>query len=293
MKSITKVIQHEGRGGVTRLYPVSDVHVGHRACDEKGFARYVKQIADDPDGMWVGLGDYLDAVLRSDPRFSTFDLPDWALTREALADIATAQRNRFLDLIDPIKGKCLALLAGNHEMTISKYYERDVYGEIVNDVAKACNADPVDLRLDYTGWMVLRFLRGTSGASICRVWMHHGAGGGKLKGAKALQLQRLAWTVDADLIMHGHVHDALIAPGHRACITDAGVPYVRQTHAMITGSWLTSWVPNGATYAERAMMFPGYIGSPVVTLRPWIERTDDEGVTLNGFRNPEAIQINL
>lgn len=292
MRTIVQTIPHEGRAGILRLYPISDVHVGHRACDEKAFARYVKRIADDPDGMWVGLGDYLDAVLRSDPRFSTFDLPDWALTREALADIATAQRDRFLELIKPIESKCLALLAGNHELTISKYYERDVYGEIVKHVADACGVTMDSLRLDYTGWMLLRFTRSTNKTSVCRVWMHHGFGGGRLKGAKALQLQRLAWTVDADLIMHGHVHDAVISPGHRACVSDAGVPYVRQNHAMITGSWLTSWVPNGASYAERAMLFPGYIGSPVVELLPWGEREED-GVTLSGFRLPDSIKITI
>ncbi|MBK6639624.1 MAG: metallophosphoesterase [Rhodocyclaceae bacterium] len=236
MKTITQVIQHDGRSNFTRLYPVSDVHIGHRACDEKAFARYVKQIADDPDGMWVGIGDYVDAINRSDPRFSTFDLPDWALTREALADIVTAQRDRFLELTAPIHDKCLALLAGNHEMTISKYYERDAYGEIVAAIARDKGVEMDTLRLDYTGWMLLKFIRSTGKSSLCRVWMHHGHGGGQLKGAKALKLQRLAWAVDADLIIHGHVHDAVISPGHRACVTDSGVAYVRQVHAMITGA---------------------------------------------------------
>src|SRR5690348_6769341 len=63
-------------GQPINLYPLGDVHLGAAACDIEDFRRTVKCIASDPNGYWVGMGDYGDLIMPSDPRWS-FSGHDW------------------------------------------------------------------------------------------------------------------------------------------------------------------------------------------------------------------------
>lgn len=263
-----KVIRREwfnvSRSDEWTLYPLGDIHIGNRACDEKQFRAVVADIAADDHALWIGLGDYADFIQRNDPRFEVESLASWFKIAD-LADIAAAQRDRFLDIVEPIAPKCLGLVEGNHERAIHKHYERDIYLEIVAGIKdRGGFAAEHKLAFGYSGWLLLNFCRGEnrSAATLLRIWLHHGFVGGRLAGAKALNMQRVLWSRACDLAIMGHSHNA--ATQVEAVERVAGDKVV-QDHRIgcFSGTFMTS-----ARYGEAKGYFPMPLTQTRVVLQP-------------------------
>ena len=179
------------RNDTYTIIPIGDIHIGAAGCDEDLLRDTVKFIKSKRNAYWIGMGDYIDAINMSDPRFDAKTLAPW-IKMVNLADLAGAQLERFIEILSPIADKCLCMLTGNHEDVIKKYYERDVYSEIVTRI-KLAGGFPQDhqMKLDYYGWLRLSFhskegAEPGSRTTAIDLNLHHGFGGGKLAGAKAL-----------------------------------------------------------------------------------------------------------
>ena len=212
MKIIRRKWHGLNRSSRFTLYPVGDVHLGNSACDERLFRSVVQRIAEDDNALWIGLGDYADFINMSDPRFSTEALSSW-VRMSHLGDLARAQSERFLDIVQPIASKCLGLVEGNHERSIQKHYERSIYSEIVSGIKEMGGFDAdLPLAFGYSGWLMLHFYRSQKDAqgTLLRVYLHHGFVGGRLAGAKALNMQRVLWNHECDLAIMGHSHNEMV-----------------------------------------------------------------------------------
>jgi calcineurin-like phosphoesterase family protein len=206
----------------------------------------------------VGLGDYADFINRRDPRFTVDSLADWVTIRD-LGDLACAQCERFLDIVRPIAGKCLALVEGNHERAIYKHFERHIFGEIVAGIKDAGGFDADHrLSLGYTGWLVLAYHRTNKreGTRILNVNLHHGFVGGRLAGAKALNMQRWLWNHDADLVIFGHSHNTSVQVEAVERVRGSQVTYDHRI-GVYAGTFM-----NGAQYAKEK----GYMPMPKTSL---------------------------
>lgn len=281
MRAIVRTIEGAGRDAPPiTIWPLGDVHVGAAACDEKAFRRDVDRIAADPNAWWLGMGDYADFITRNDPRFDTDELASWISVRH-LRDLVTAQRDRFLDMTRPIWPKCLALIAGNHEGAILRHYERDCFREIVGMIQPLSAAPDVPLALEYEGYLRLRFLRAVAAehrpAINFDIYAHHGVGGGKLMGGKALTLGREAGWHEVDMVIMGHTHAPIAFPAWRRWVDRAGNVRTRRITALVTGTY--SIDPD---YARRGGYAPGGDGCPRVIVSPWGE---------HGLDDPEAVRV--
>lgn len=269
-----RVIQRDffgvSRSDVFRVIPIGDTHVGAKACDEKLLRAVVQRVADDPNCYWIGLGDFCDFINVRDPRFSAATLADWISVSD-LVDLAKAQRDHFLEIIEPIAHKCLALVAGNHEESIKKHSERAIYDEIVAKIKGMGKIDEM-LGVGYYGWLQLRFYRHKTKrrcASNVTFNLHHGFVGGKLAGAKALNMQRWLWTHDADIVLFGHSHNTSIQPESVERINRAGQLENVTRVGAYTGTFLRSTNSGGpSTYSERKGYFPLPVGGVEIELRP-------------------------
>jgi len=241
-----------------RLFPLGDVHLGNAACDERLFKAVVQRIADDDQALWIGLGDYADFINRRDPRFTVDSLADWVTIRD-LGDLACAQRERFLDIVQPIAHKCLALVEGNHERAIYRHYERHIFGEIVAGIKDAggFGADH-RLSLGYTGWLILAYHRSEKREGTGRICvnLHHGFVGGRLAGAKALNMQRWLWNHDADLVIFGHSHNTMSQIEAVEKVRGSQVAFDHRI-GIFCGTFM-----NGAQYAQER----GYMPLPKTSL---------------------------
>ena len=106
-----------GRGTRFTVVPLGDIHLGNAACDESLFKGAIERIASDESCYWLGMGDFCEFINVTDPRFSPDSLAPW-IKMAHIGDLAKAQRDRFLDFIEPIASRCLGMIEGNHEKSI-------------------------------------------------------------------------------------------------------------------------------------------------------------------------------
>jgi hypothetical protein len=262
-----------GRPDTYTIIPIGDIHIGAAGCDETLLAETVKYIRAKKNSYWIGMGDYLDCINMSDPRFDVKTLAPW-IKMVNLADLVEAQLDRFMKIIEPIADRCLCLLTGNHEDTILKYYERDIYREIVSRVKiKAGHPPDYQLGLDYYGWLILQFYSqdhtGDGSRATRLVFnLHHGFGGGKLKGAKALQMERWIYTHDADVTIFGHTHNADAYRAAVEYVDQGGSVQQQERRGVYSGTYLSNNNGGSTTYAERRGFLPLPIGGNEIVLKP-------------------------
>lgn len=271
MKLARREFYNVTRSDEWRLYPIGDVHLGNAACDEQALRQTVQAIADDDHALWIGMGDACDFINMSDPRFDADSLARWVKVSH-LADLSKAQVTRFLDIVAPIAGKCLALIEGNHERAIQRHTERAIYSEIVTGIKERGNFAPDHvLGLGYSGWLMLHFYRSEQKrhATTLRLWLHHGYAGGRKPGGKANAMVDTMLTHDADLVVMGHCHDDMVLPV--SVETVRGGQVVKDVRkGCYGGTFLGS-----ASYAEEKGYPPQPVMQPVVLLRPGQEAQKD------------------
>ena len=168
------------------LYPIGDWHFGSRQCNEEFIKQIIGEIKEDDDAYWVGMGDFMEnAVVGSKSDVYTQVLPP------------KEQMEHIVELLTPIKGKGLFMIAGNHESRTHRMVglTPEQYMGIQLDVP-------------YGGFSCLAVLQmesKTPNSFTC--FFHHGAGGGFTPGGKvnsAVALRKIVPTADATFSGHSH-----------------------------------------------------------------------------------------
>ena len=268
------------RGDSFRIVPLGDIHLGAAACDEERLKRTIDSIKNDPATYWIGMGDYCDFINRNDKRFNVATLADWVITKSALGDLAGAQKDRFLEMIAPIAPKCLALLEGNHETAIWHHNERNIYSDIVQGVKGAAQMNPeAPLALGYNGWITLVFYVGenvqSGGVETYRFNLHHGFTGGRLAGAKALNIQKWLWTHDADLVIFGHSHNTSIQIEAVERLDREGNVSYQKRIGCFSGTYLRTSADGADTYSEIKGYLPMPTSGVEIMIRPKAAQRED------------------
>lgn len=264
-------------GAAFRFYPIGDVHIGAAACDEARLRSAVDIIKCDEQAYWWGQGDYCDFINRSDPRFDPSSLASW-ITVADLTDLAHVQVQRFLSIVEPIAHKCLALVEGNHETALTKHYERNVFSEIVTGVKQRGGfAADHSLALGYYGWLQLALHRSAvgekrAGTKVLNVNLHHGFGGGKLAGGKALSMQRWLWTHDCDLAVFGHTHNTSVQVEAVERIDGRGQVSYHKRIGCYAGSYLKTTNEGPATYGEVKGYLPLPVAGVEISIHPFADQ---------------------
>jgi len=227
----------------------------------------ISQIRRNPQARWIGLGDFIDAILRKqDRRHFERNYAEWLWGKD---DIIHCQIDKLLEYLSPIAEKCLALLSGNHEKAVLRHSDQDAYGRIVRGIAHAGHQQEEDLLCGTSGFLTLLFKRGDPGeksppVTKFTIYCHHGYGGGKLKGGKALNLERTMLQFPADIVLLGHVHDLLFTP--KVTIGADGAQHI--SFGACVPSFLKTYELNYESYAEDLGYFPSVLGTFPIELVP-------------------------
>ena len=181
MKVIERVVEYTSRSDEFNIHVISDIHHGAKASDTVRLEQRLAEIDEDPMARWVCLGDNCDFINMRDPRFDFGSLPSWlilALAAEPKMGLAQLQRDDLARLInkhETLSDKLLAWVEGNHEMSIHKHSEIDVYLSLLEQIRP--NAEQ-PLAVGVSGFLVLRFRRmkenSQYGTFTAVVYMHHG-----------------------------------------------------------------------------------------------------------------------
>lgn len=259
-------------GRPINLYPVGDIHLGAAACDIEDFRKTVSQIAKDPNGYWLGMGDYGDLIMPSDPRWA-FSGHDWKRLgfvngKPGISNLGIEHRDLIERELAPIADKCLGLLYGNHEHAFSRYYFIDV----ARYLADRFNVP----MLGYTALVRLEIEIKRGQKDHGQIWAltifaEHGATGGGSDGNAINSLQKRGVEFHADIYLKGHVHKLGVTQrtelgwGPQALAT-------RDRIFMLTGTYLKGYSEYEVTYGERKGYSPSEIGGGVIVLDPKTRR---------------------
>jgi hypothetical protein len=257
----------------------------------------VGKITKASNTYWIGGGDYCECIKPSDlKRFEFEGLPNWMLGPDAkqffidiknvlteedaaeilkkykgkikrnLRDIVGVQRQRIINMLNPIKDKCLGLLEGNHEEKVRRYHNLDHHGLVCNALAVKDLTSEALFRL--------RFVRGDS-TKIVKVFACHGHGGGRTAGAEPNHLFRLAAHWRVDLILRGHSHIFCINPPlvelgvpNSGSLPDECLQYYKR--AGNWGCWLKSYATGASTYVTRATYPPRPLSTLEIEIQPHV-----------------------
>lgn len=267
MRLVTRIIQHQSRSDFWYIRPLGDIHLGSINCDEVALDKDIQWIKDH-GAFWVGMGDYCEFISPKDMRFRPEDVASWCRDDK---DVAEAQLQAFVRKVHPIKEQCLGLLKGNHEDKIYDRYDNHVYGRLLSYLKVPGHS----LRLDTRGFVRLVFRR-QKGENIGKLhssatidmFCEHGYGGGRMEGAPALALGRLAKNYQARIFIEGHRHREMSFTDERVRVMGDNLAGEKLAF-VCSGSYLKSWQEDTEIYAERKQYPPKPTGSPVIRLAPW------------------------
>lgn len=228
MRVITRHIDHQSRSDVFTIYAVGDIHLGNVHANEAAMRAIIRDIEADDNAYWIGMGDYADFINLHDPRYDPRDLAGWLMGGDQLADIARSECDYIVRHFEPIKAKCLGLIAGNHEEKILQHSECDVYARLIEALADGKH----EHRLDHRGIISLVFSRQGGGTQTVNIYATHGSIGGRSQGGAANNLGALLAQVDnVDVVIQAHLHKgqhlqlAKFRPsrGHTRAVTVHGI----------------------------------------------------------------------
>src|ERR1700738_5117618 len=226
MRVLRRKFEAKNRAEVLKIVPVGDVHCGSAACDEKLLKEVVASIAADNDTYWLSMGDVCNFINLNDPRFSVDELAKWIKTKH-LGDVAKAELDHYLEIVAPIAHKCLAMVCGNHELSIQKHYERDIYAEAVSQMKRLGNMKPeTQLGIGYTGMLQLQWRMTEGMGRTINISLHHGFTGGRNPGGKSNALKTWLWQNECDCAIFGHSHNTSVTKEAVTTISQNGIPKI-------------------------------------------------------------------
>lgn len=277
-----KDVAVSSKADIYYVYPIGDVHIGAFNCAEQHFRQYVEYIKNKENALWFGGGDYCNYITPQDTkRYDVRALADWlfvgsAMTiKEALADIAKQERERFCEIVEPIKDKCLGLLEGNHESFIMRYTNSGHHFVMCDELGVSNLTDCAFIRLNFK-------INNGCGQTVI-IWAMHGFGGGRTPGAEPNHLLREGQIADADVILRGHSHSFRIEPSEphlyvprKGCFPDEC--YQREVFKGNWGCWLKSYARGAPTYDSRA----AYPVRPLRAMEIKIKPMHNTNVKFNG-----------
>lgn len=228
-------IIHRLDGRTVRLWAVADVHIGARESridGPGGFAEFLRRIEADPDSYIVLCGDIINNGIK-DSLTNVYD--------EVMPP--SAQIEAAVELLEPVKGRILGAVGGNHELRSKRAVDIDPMGTIM-----AILRLPQLYRQNFAMMRVI-LANGEVRDGYAIMLIH---------GRSANKKRQLSFSVEGvDAIISGHTHDGLIEKPARLCFTNRNNIVIKNVISMTA----TSWLDYGG-YAARGLYLPKATSDP-------------------------------
>ena len=147
METIIKEILYRN-GDKFSIYPFSDSHLGAKESAEQTLSHTIQECAAlGRFGLAVGVGDWLDCIVKNDKRFRMNGLAGWVEP----SNIIDSQRRHCTDIFRPLveAGQLIAIGSGNHEEAIHNHHDDDITRNICRDLHTPYAG--------YTAFIILKF----------------------------------------------------------------------------------------------------------------------------------------
>ena len=225
------------------LYPIGDWHLGSQQCKEKFVKQVVEKINHDPNGYWVGMGDFMEnAIIGSKSDVYTQTMPP------------KEQMKYIVELLKPIKEKGLFLIAGNHESRTHR---------LVGLTPEEYIGYQLDIPFKgFSCYAIFQLESKTPSSFKC--FFHHNVGGGYTAGGKINRsdaLRRIVPTADATFSGHFHITSRIpytwYDVGRKRIMVHVGYNYVIGSALDWSGSYAEEKGKPAAAVEQIVITFRG------------------------------------
>ena len=253
------------------IMPLADIQYGAQGCNTELLKESVKK--GMKMGAWfLGLGDYVD-VASPGQRTRLASLSLYDSTREFMDAQADKNVKGVMGILGQTKGRWLGMLRGHHYWPYSDGTTSDTR------LANALNAK----FLGDCAAILIRLGLGAKGHrhyTTCKIWCHHGTGGGQTAGAPLNKLEHALKVFAADIYLMAHQHKLATTKLPWVDYNIVGKNRIRMTDKnrllACVGSFLKGY-EHGSTdpagnpagsYVEKGMMTPTTLGCPLISIEP-------------------------
>ena len=214
-----RYIRHETLDSYINVYPLVCWHRGCAQSDTEFIEAIVELIANDPNAIWIYLGDGGECVTK---------VSKGSIYQQTMSP--GDQLNDVVRLLRPIRGRGLFGIRGNHGNRIYKETGLDWDESLCTK-----------LGIPYLGTAAfwhLKLRAGSEHPAIFSIYSHHGLDSGVSVSTKVAKGQQFDRTFICDAITTAHSHIALdLPPRYYATLADRGSEPIRwnETREYICG----------------------------------------------------------
>lgn len=247
-----RILKYEVNKKSVEVVGLGDLHLGNTNCDKNKILNVIKYIQTH-NCLWIGGGDYGDAITPKDKRF------DWRsidLEYKSPSDQYRQVRQWF----HPIRRKCLGLLDGNHDIKHWKEHSENYVKNMAEDLGVPYLTIDAYIRLTFPEFKNSNY----------DIYAHHGWTGARTKGGKITRVYDLAAVFPMiDLYIMFHMHDLGLADEQPNLYVDEELEIRdRIARYVFGGSFLKGYVKGAISYVEEKTYRPSVLGSPVIKVTP-------------------------
>lgn len=259
-------------GDKFKIICFGDAHLGHKLFSRKLFEKeFIPRYKDEPNTFFVDLGDSCDMIVAQtrDKRFKASQIDERYVGIDNPVD---QQIDDYSKLIEPIKNRLLAIIDGNHHLSISDFTGTNPTRRIAYNLWGPDGGK--NRLLGYSGFLVLLFsYEGPKQKVRTRKVVFnltHGIGtSGKTEGGYITSLGKDADSYLADVHCFGHNHalggwDRIkigVDSKHQKIISKKEI-------RLNTGTFLKAFSDDTSTsYAEKARFKPAELGWMELNIR--------------------------
>jgi len=245
-------IPYNSASDYIELIPFSDLHFGNKLCDWNTFKNYTK-LLDNENVYWMCLGDMLDSIIVSDPRFDTKSC--------GIGDMVLDYADKIVDVLQPYTDTCIGYLTGNHEEKLRKKVQIDISRYIAKQLGVTY--------MGYNSLLYLSFNRKHHNSSMV-LFATHGYFNGQSRSGRIRRVEDLCEYFDADIYLFAHTHDLMSTKTTVYSVNRSGQLIQKEKVFILTGGYLKGYSTSvdEYNYVETKLLKPTQIGSPIVRIYP-------------------------
>ena len=231
------------------IYPISDVHLGAAEHMEVEWDSFCSHLLEKPNAYITLGGDLINNSTRNSVA-NVFE--ETMRPRE--------QKKRMAEMLEPIKGRILCAVTGNHERRSGKDADDDPTYDIM------CKLDLEDIYRENIAFVKIQIGDidgcGKTNPTYTLV-VTHGAGGGMLTGGSVNRNERFGYVVDGmDCLIVGHTHKPFVTQPSKLLIDTRNNKVSIRPFKVVSS---TSWLDYGG-YAAQKMLIPSSHAPQVIRL---------------------------
>jgi len=250
------------------IVPIGDTHLGNIGCAIDELKETIEWIRVRKNAYWVGMGDYIEAINYSDPRFDIRSVEK--KYRGDVDMVIQKQTEDIIELFEPIKKKSLGILRGNHEEAVRRHYHHDVCYDMWKKLRAPLLEDVAYIRLCFK-WKYGKVKKGDYNKDTTFTYnmlATHGNVGGRKGGAKINRLEDMVAYAEADIYLMAHSHIKAMETKNLLYYDNTGNLRAKKKLLAVTGSFLRGYQEGASSYVERMNLPPTDIGAIKITINP-------------------------